>query len=192
MTIGLLIGLGSTLYGNAGHLFRERKAGTYLSFVFLVGSGVVAARIAARVRGQRFARFWWVTAVLFAYMGGDDLFVVHERLDRWAHHLLGLDPDHAVTDHFDDAIVGVYSIVPLTLAWRFRAELVRLPYMVLTMIPAFAAFLVMLFFDWQHGPKVIEDSFKILSGALILVGFLAAWLDAPEARGDGTGSPLRL
>jgi hypothetical protein len=61
--------------------------------------------------------------------------------------------------------------------------------MVLTMIPAFAAFMIMMFFDWRHGPKSIEDSFKVLSGALILVGLLAAWLDSRSRAGDGDSNP---
>jgi hypothetical protein len=150
---------------------------------------VVAARTATCLRGQRFARFWWMTAILFAYVACDDLFVIHERLDRLGHRLLGLDPDNDVTDHFDDAIVGAYGTLALAMAWRDRAHLLRLVFMQLTMIPAFGAFLVMLVLDWKGGHKAAEDSFKILAGALILVGFLAGSMElrqrqrrAPESR----------
>lgn len=180
VAIALILVLGSALHGSAGYFLRERKAGTYLSFALLVSSGVVCALMAARFRSLPFARFWAVSAGLFVYTGCDDLFVFHERIDRWVHFALGLDPENLVTDHFDDAIVGVYALAAVALAWRFRVDVLRFPFMVLTMIPAFAAFVVMLFFDWRHGPKPIEDSAKILSGALILIGFLAAWLEARQ------------
>jgi hypothetical protein len=174
--------LGTTLHGRAGYFFRERKVGTYLCFALLLSSAVVSAVIASRLRGRTFARFWWTSAGLFLYLGCDDLFVIHERLDRLGHYVLGLDPENLTTDHFDDAVVGLYGLGALVLAWRHRADLLRLPFMVLTMLPAFAAFMAMLFFDWRHGAHATEDSFKILSAALILVGFLAAWFDSPESR----------
>jgi hypothetical protein len=182
VSIVLMLLVGTAVHGKTGYFFREGKAGTYLSFALLFASAVVSALVATRFRGEPFARFWWTSAGLFAYMGCDDLFVIHESLDRGAHFLLGLDPEHPVTDHLDDVIVSTYGLVALVLSWRFRLDLLRLPFMVLTMIPAFCTFLIMLFLDWRHAPKAIEDSFKILSGALILIGFLAAWLDSPTPR----------
>ena len=122
VAIGLMLLLGSTLHGKTGYFFRERKAGTYLSFALLVSSGVVSALMGARLRGRPFARFWWTSAGLFVYMGCDGLFVIHDRLDRWTHLALGLDPEHPVTDHLDDAIVGTYGLVALAFVPIFWAS----------------------------------------------------------------------
>jgi hypothetical protein len=172
----ILVQLGHAWHDDPHRFFGERKAGTYLSFFNLVATGVVAASIARRLRGKPFARFWWAAAVGFVWLGCDDLFVVHERLDRGIHAVLGLDPEHPVTDHLDDAIVALYGVAALVLAYAHRAHLVVLRWMILILALAFPLFAWMVVADVLHLSKTLEDVLKVVAGSLILVGFLAAWL----------------
>lgn len=175
-----LIWLGQIRHDDPHHFFGERKVGTYLSFLNLVGTGAVAAVIGRRLGPVPFARFWRVAAVGFVWLGCDDLFVFHERIDRGFHALFGLDPDHPVTDHLDDAIVAGYGVAALVLAHRYRRELARLPWMHLTLGTAFALFTGMVVVDVLHWSKTLEDGLKVLAGTLILVGFVAARLELAQ------------
>jgi hypothetical protein len=172
----VLVQLGHAWHDDPHRFFGERKAGTYLSFLNLVATGVVAASIARRLRGSPFARFWWVAAVGFVWLGCDDLFVIHERLDRGIHAVLGLDPENPITDHLDDAIVAVYGVAALVLAYAYRAHLAVFRWMILILALAFPLFTGMVVADVLHLPKTVEDVLKVVAGTLILVGFLAAWL----------------
>jgi hypothetical protein len=118
-----LAALGYAWYANPHRLFGERKVGTYLSVLNLVATGVMAASIARQLGARPFARFWWAAAGGFVWLGGDDLFTLHEQIDRGLHTLLGLDPDHPVTDHLDDLLVAGYGVAALALAYRHRADL---------------------------------------------------------------------
>jgi hypothetical protein len=169
-----LAALGHAWSGNPHRYFGERKLGTYLSFLNLIATGAVAGSIARGLGGRRFARFWWAAAVGFVWLGCDDLFTLHERIDRGLHALAGRDPEHPVTDHLDDLIVAGYGVAALALAYRHRTDLQSLVWMHRTLGVAFALFAVMVAADILHWPKAIEDGLKIVAGTLILVGFLAA------------------
>jgi hypothetical protein len=180
----VLIWLGHAWHGNPHWFFGERKAGTYLSFLSLVATGVVSACIARRLGPVPFARFWWAAAVGFVWLGCDDLFVLHERIDRGVHAVLGLDPDHPITDHLDDAIVAGYGVAALALAYVHRAQLASLRWMGVILGVAFGLFAAMVVVDVLHLSKTVEDALKVVAGTLILVGFLAAWFDTANAGGE--------
>jgi hypothetical protein len=57
----------------------------------------VSASIARHLGPAPFARFWWAAAGGFVWLGCDDLFTVHEQIDRGVHALLGLDPEDPMT-----------------------------------------------------------------------------------------------
>jgi hypothetical protein len=172
-----LAALGHAWHGNPHRLFGERKVGTYLSFVNLIVTGLMAASIARQLGRRRFARFWWAASIGFVWLGCDDLFTLHEQIDRALHALLGLDPEHPVTDHLDDLIVAAYGVAALGLAYRHRADLQPLTWMQRTLGAAFALFAVMVAVDILHWSKTVEDGLKVLAGTLIFVGFLAARLE---------------
>lgn len=176
-TVAVLIWLGFAWHNEPHHLFREKQAGTYLSFLNLVASGVVSALVARRLRPAPSARFWWWMAALLVWMGCDDLFTIHEEIDRSIHRFLGLDPDHPVTDHLDDVIVAGYGVAALALAWKHRAHLVSFPWTVLILAAALGLFAAMVALDVAHGSRTAEEVLKVVAGTLILVGFLAAWFD---------------
>ena len=170
--ITLTIAAGVAWHDNPARYFGERKFGTYLSFFMLLGAAILSGLIAQRLRGEPSRRFWVVAAGLFAWVACDDLFVFHERADKLVHALLGWDPDDAVTDAADDAIVAVYGLFAAWQASRHRAHLLQLRWMVLTMGVAFACFSAMVAFDVMHSSKTIEDTFKVAAGTLIVVALL--------------------
>jgi len=182
-TVAVLIWLGYAWHNEPHHYFRERKIGTYLSFVNLLATGGVSALVARRLGPAPFARFWWLMAGLLVWMACDDLFIIHEDMDRAIHALLGLDPNHPITDHLDDLIVASYGMAALALAWIHRAHLASFPWMVMILAVAFGLFAAMVVLDFAHVSKTAEDAFKVVAGTLILVGFLAAWLDTTTTGG---------
>jgi hypothetical protein len=179
----VLIQLGHAWHDDPHRYFGERKVGTYLSFVNLVATGVVAALVACRLAGSPFARFWRAAAAGFVWLACDDLFVLHERIDRGVHALLGLDPDDPVTDHLDDLIVAGYGAAAVALAYAHRAPLAALRWMLVILTLAFAVFATMVVVDFFHLSKTVEDALKVVAGTLILVGFLAAWLEVSTPGG---------
>ena len=161
--------------GDPDRYFGEQRPGTLLSAGLLFASAETCRRL-HRTPGAAaaFGRFWIVHAFLFVYLGLDELFRVHERLDRLLHRLGGLDARHRVTDHLDDLIIIAYAAFAAALWFRRRRQLLRLPWTVLTMVGAFAAFAAMMAVDVAGQVKAVEDSLKLLAGALILSAFLAA------------------
>lgn len=180
VAIGVLVWLG--VRRDVPHYyFREWQAGTYLSVGVLLASGALCAVIAWRLRGSPFARFWWLTAPAFVYLGLDDLLGMHEGIDFLLHKRLGLDPRDPVTRHGDDLIVALYGVLALVFAYTYRAELARLRWMVLILATAFVPFTAMVLFDLMNWPQAVEDSLKLLAGALILIGFYAGYLELCRA-----------
>jgi hypothetical protein len=186
-----LVALGHAWYGNPHRFFGERKVGTYLSFLNLLATGGVAAAIARGLGRAPVARFWWVAAVGFVWLACDDLFTLHEQIDRGLHALLGLDPEHPVTDHLDDLIVAGYGVAALGLAYRHRAGLQPLVWMQRTLGVAFALFAAMVIADTLHWSKALEDGLKVVAGTLIFVGFVAARLELRAAAGVPVERPRR-
>jgi hypothetical protein len=178
-----LMWVGHAWHGDSHRYFGERKAGTYLSFANLVATGVVSALVARRPTGRPGAPFWWTAAVGFVWLACDDLFVLHERIDRGVHALLGLDPEDPLTDHLDDLIVASYGVLALALAYAYRAHLAAFRWMLTILALAFLLFATMVVVDFLHLSKTLEDALKVVAGTTILVGFLAALLEASAPGG---------
>ena len=187
--ITVLIWLGHVWYDKPHRFFAERKIGTHLSVANLLATAVLSALSARRLGPVPFARFWRVAAVGFVWLACDDLFTFHEEIDRGVHALLGLDPEHPVTDHLDDLIVASYGVAAMVLAYRYRADLSRLTWMHLILAVGFALFTVMVLADLLDWSKALEESLKVVAGTLIFVGFLAARLQLAQ---PGRTSPPPL
>jgi hypothetical protein len=188
--VTLTIAAGVAWHDNPAKYFGERKFGTYVSFFMLLGGAIVSGLIARRLRGAPSRRFWLTAAGLFAWVACDDLFVFHERADKLVHAVLGWDPDDALTDAGDDAIVALYGLVAAWQAYRHRHHLLQLRWMVLTMSVAFACFCAMVVMDVRHASKAIEDTLKVAAGTLIVVALLAAYWDPAIERRPAARAPL--
>ena len=176
-----LAAVGLVTRGDANHYFGEKQVAVVTSAGILFACAAVCFRNGRGAAAPRLATFWKWSAVLFAFLGLDDLFRIHERIDELAHHLAGLDAEDPVTDHLDDLIVAAYALPALALWFRHRKELVRLKWMVLTLGLAFAGFCAMVLCDLAGVSTAIEDSLKTLSGTLILLAFLAGGQQAEAA-----------
>ena len=178
LIIAVLIWLGVTRYDRAARYFGEGRAGTYYSGLQLVASAVVAAVLARRAGRYPVRRFWWVVAGAFLYLSLDEVYGLHEELDRGVHKLLGWhDRRHWLTDHLDDVFVALYGVIALAWADRHFERLVRLRWTALMFGVAFPCFVGMTVLDFTGLTAWLEDSLKLLAGTLILAGLLTACRD---------------
>ena len=182
LIIAVLIWLGVTRYDRAARYFGEGRAGTYYSGLQLVASAVVAAVLARRAGRHPVRRFWWVVAGAFLYLSLDEVYGLHEELDRGVHKLLGWhDRRHWLTDHLDDVFVALYGVIALAWADRHFERLVRLRWTALMFGVAFLCFVGMTVLDFTGLTAWLEDSLKLLAGTLILAGLLTACRDPASA-----------
>lgn len=170
----LLYWHGATFVNDPDEHFGERELGTFLSVALLCTCAVGCGRIRRSIRPARFTLFWTVAMIGYALLAIDDLVRIHERLDEWIHLLLQRDPEDPLTDHIDDAIVAVYPLLALALAWTFRFQLLAMKWLVLYMTLAAAMFAAMVGFDVAGTAQWAEESFKILSVACMVVAIDAA------------------
>lgn len=183
----VLIQRGHANHGRADAYFREGRTGTDLSALLLAASGVTAWTIARRVRTasllspSRHARFWIFFSVTLLLAAADDRLGLHELADKSFHALLARDEDDPITDHLDDALVALYGLAALAVAWRHRTHILSLPWFTLTMAAAGALFAAMVAIDVLAGDAwmATEETVKLLAGALILTATLTARAAAP-------------
>lgn len=186
LTIVFLIWLGIHVWGVPDKYFRERRAGTYYSAVLLLTSGAVAAAVATRTSDPAARRFWTVAGVGFAYLGLDDMFSIHEEIDRELHRLAGWDYRHWLTDRLDDAIVVSYGVAAAAWGFWHRQAFLTLRWTRLLLGIAFVGFVVMVGLDALGKTPTLEEAVKLFSGTLIVLALLAAYLD-PDLPGRREG-----
>lgn len=173
------LGAANPEVGVHGH-FDELAPGTWLSFSLLIMAAIYAARIDRRLRPHPFARFWAVAFFALIYLAFDDLAKIHENIDWSIHWMLGWEDD-GITEHLDDAIVALYGPAALIYGWRWRGDLVRMPWTVLSLAASSFCFAIMVFVDVGWDSKIMmmfEEGWKILAGALILCATVAAYVYA--------------
>ena len=175
--IAILVWHGVRAYDYPAWHFSEARAGTYYSGVLLVVCAGLSLWIARRLRGRPLAKFWLVACAGFLFLAADELTLIHEGVDRRIHTLLGWSPDHPITDHLDDAIIFLYGAIALFWAYRYRADLLRLRWATRVLVLAFVLFVATETLDVVDISKTLEESVKLLSEALIVVGLFAAVRD---------------
>ena len=175
--LAVLVWLGLRDSGNPARHFGEARAGTYYSGILLGASALLSLAIARRLAGRPLAKFWLGACAGFLFLAADELALIHEGVDRWIHARLGWDPDHPITDHIDDAIVVLYGVIALGWAFRYREALLRLRWATRLLSVAFVAFVGTEALDVVDVGKALEESLKVASEALIVVGLFAALQD---------------
>ncbi|RIL03877.1 MAG: hypothetical protein DCC71_14800 [Proteobacteria bacterium] len=103
--------------------FKEGGLVNLASGALLLWIARLASQI-GRVRRAEAAAIWRVAAIGFAFLAADELFAIHENLDKLVHWLFGIR-ETPLTDRLDDAIVGLYGVAGAALAFAHRAELLR-------------------------------------------------------------------
>jgi hypothetical protein len=181
--LAILIWAGAARHGLTHYYFRERQPGTYLSFLVLIASGVLCAVIGRGLGDDSFARFWLLTGLGFVYLGLDDLLGIHEEIDYRFHWLLGWNARDSLTRHMDDVIVASYGFIALPFAYRYRARLAELPWMVLILALSSVPFGGMVLLDVTNWSTTAEESLKLVAGVLIFIGFYAGRLELRRTAG---------
>jgi hypothetical protein len=179
--IALCIWVGIEFYEDPDKWFGEKKPGTLWSVGLLAASGVVCLQM-RKCCPPAMRGFWLFSGLLLCLAGLDDLVRIHERMDRLVHAILGWDPNDSVTDHLDDVLVLSYLIPAGWLWFRHRRDVFQMRLTMQLFGLAIVAFVAMVAADMLGGIEWLEESFKIVAGALILCGFLAAYLPQSEVQ----------
>ena len=215
IVIVLAILLGLLKSGNPSRYFGEGRFTTFWSATQLLAIAGLSWLIFIRRHRpatlepngapwfRRVHCVWLLMAVGFVFLAADELFELHERMDRFI--IRGLDlPRAPLTDRLDDAIMASYGLIGLAVLWLSRRELVSFQRVMRgPMIAGFIClFLGLLcdtasnddaFFHWLTGDlplaKKLNGWFSAFEGALTLLpeglftaAFYAAWITDP-ARG---------
>jgi hypothetical protein len=102
----------------------------------------------------------------------DDFFRLHESLSHAMSRWFGYRRRHQTLRHLDDVLVALYGLGALAMAWYHRNPLLAMRWTVLCFALAGLLFGVMVWLDLMRLSYAIEDSLKILAGAVILAGLL--------------------
>jgi hypothetical protein len=173
LLIPLLIWLGLLFFNDPHEMFRERRPGTFATVAALVCSGVVCFKIRRRVIGRPVAAFWLALGVMMCVAGADDLFTIHEHLDKYFHRLTGLNERNPVTDHIDDVIVASYVLPAFYFALRHCKRLLAIPFTIQLLAVAFVMFAVHLVFDVLGLSPTAEECIKQTAACVIWIALLA-------------------
>lgn len=178
VVIAVLVWLGITRYDGSAHYFGEGRAGTYYSGLQLLASAVAAAVLARKSGPHAFRRFWWTVAAGLLFLALDEVYGLHEDMDRGIHKLMGWrDRRHWLTDHLDDAVEALYGVAAVVWADRHFEKVLRLRWTALMLGTAFVGFVVMVVLDFAGILAALEDSVKLIAETLILSGLITAYRD---------------
>ncbi len=125
---------------------------------------------------------WIIVTSGFFFLALDEVLQIHERLDHSMHYVLNIQ-ESGFTDHLDEMIILVYGFAGAIILFAYRGDvLTRLRYPGL-LAAGFAAFLMMVLFDFLSNGSVAGDlpqgllgAFQMLEDSLKLYGeaFLVA------------------
>lgn len=145
------------------------------------------------------ARPFFMSTIGFLFLGLDDVFSIHENIDRLIHIVLRIK-ETPWTDHIDDFILLIYGLIAIFFIKDFVREFRRHPYMVGLIICGFLSFFAMFCFDYlsnndetfiyffkissysemRHMKDLLQmadGSFQLLGEAFFLSAFVAAFVN---------------
>lgn len=219
------VALGLLKTGNPSRYFGEHRYTTFVSAAQLLGIGYLSYRIfqerrrhtvshpdpAASPRWRSPLVVWLLMASGFLFLAVDEIFELHERMDRMILKIFHL-PRTPLTGRIDDAILGSYGLIGLGIMWLCRREL--LPFRNVMFAPLMAGFCFLFlgvlcdtaahddqFFlsltgDLPLAKKLngwfstLEGAFTLLPEAFFLAGFYAAWQQTRRSNGSLPGRSL--
>lgn len=176
--------------------FREEGFITYVSCMQLAIAAIVAGQIfvmTKQTENRELAKsrnFWLFSSLGLLFLGLDDAFEIHERLDLWLHDLLNIR-ETMLTDLADDLIVGGYLVLFLVYIlsqWQtiklfkssfvfFKGGFILAIAMIILDIASNNNFFASLIFNDSDLVRAsrqwlgtIEDSAKIFAEGMIIVG----------------------
>lgn len=208
------IGLGLFKTGNPSRYFGEGRYTTFFSAAQLLAVGwfswltfrercrrsVSSAGAPAAERHWQKA-VWLLVALGFVFLAVDEIWEIHEQLDRRIIRAFDL-PRTPLTGRLDDMIIASFGVIGLGVLWICRKELLPFwPVMKVPMIAGFIGLFLMVlcdtashddqFFLWLTGDlplaKKLNGWFSAFEGALTLLpeglfmaAFYAAWRHAQQ------------
>ncbi len=136
--------------------------------------------------------FWLILVAGFVYLSFDEIFMYHERLDKYLHFVLSIR-ETPWTDRIDDLLVGLYvSLASLLVVLSARVQsfseaskriFIRALFVAAGMVALDIVTNGAEFTDWLFGPvlgefmrvwlSVIEECFKLIASALLLLGLIS-------------------
>lgn len=173
----VLFVLGDVWHDRRHYYFNDRRLGDEFHRS-IAGLVVLGGAVCWSLRSIRFTRFWLLFGSLLCWMALDDLLMFHEDFSDWlTKKVLGLPSEHLLTVHLNDVIVLLYGLLALWLAWGFRTQLVKLRWMILTMLPGVLCFAGTVVADFRHWGQWQEESLKVMAEAFILGSLLTGGLE---------------
>jgi hypothetical protein len=206
---GLMVVIGLTLalaHGDPDRGFGEFQPFTIYTVALLAICSFVCGQC-ARLTAAGPRRLWVLMAFGFAFLAADDLFKIHEGIDHLINRALGIDPEHSLADHCDDAIIVVYAMIGLAIVYRERRHVFQLWGFVRGIAWGLGFFALMVVLDalgnhlsgYPKGVVTIsEECFKGLAISLLFWTFVVARFQLrrptwPAARPDALAAcePVR-
>lgn len=139
---------------------------------------------------------WALISMGFLFLALDDLFMIHESLDKKIHYFLNMK-ETGLSDRIDDFIVGLYGIFGISILYMYRAEIKNYRQALPFLVYGFALLFTMVALDAITNRKdvlsflidqrdvvknvyislsILEDSLKILAESCFLASFFTVFL----------------
>lgn len=135
--------------------------------------------------------FWLILVAGFVYLAFDEIFMYHERFDKYLHFALSIR-ETPWTDRIDDLLVGLYvALASLVMILSVKVQsfseaakkiFIRALFLAAGMVALDIITNGAEFTDWLFGPalgefmrvwlSVAEECLKLLASALLLVGLI--------------------
>ena len=175
--------------------FNEKGFATQFSGLQLLGCSLVSLlhflRVLSRRKGNMFdALFWLTLAVGFIYLSLDEIFMYHEKLDKYIHSVLAIK-ETPWSDRIDDLLVGIYvGIASGLIALSAKLKSFHLETKKIFAKALLIAAIMVLFDVITNGPELLnwllgsmgnhvklllsiaEECLKLVSGGLLLGGLI--------------------
>jgi hypothetical protein len=148
-----------------------------------------------------------ISAWGFLFLAMDEIFSIHENIDKLMHYLLRVK-ETAQTDHWDDYILAAYGVIALIFFIYQMREFMKYPRSLKMMLLGFALFFMMSFLDYYSNndetfyalrskapvlrifpdiktANMVEESAEILAETFFLAAFLSAHFWLKREAGEG-------
>mgnify|MGYP003637555463 CR=1 FL=1 len=178
--VAVLAVAGAVWWGESHELFHENAPGTWMSVTLLFVCAAVAWSTRERWRRAEVEAYpvWTHATYAFLIAALDDWFRFHESLDNFRAWLMGIDPKHMVWGNLDYALVALYGVYLLIVAWKYRRALLAIRPLVWFGSAGAVVFAGMVFADAWRISGWLEDGLKLIAIALFLAALLAGfWRD---------------
>jgi hypothetical protein len=185
--------------------FAEMRLITVYSFFQLIATAAVALA-ASKVLGENSSlqlrmnpqsRPFFISALGFLFLGLDEIFSIHENLDKLIHAVFRMK-ETPWSDHIDDFILFLYGLIAIFFIKEFIEEFKKHPYMVGFIGIGVIMFFAMFCLDYISNNtetfqqfivtqlsnsdighqrdivRMLEDTLKLLGEACFLCAFVSA------------------